>query len=293
MINLKRLSYFCQLSKIGSFTKAAHQIGIAQSALSISIKKLEQEVDLKLINRSEKNSLLTAEGQILYTAAQKLLLQAKQVELEIQEIKELTQGTIRLGLSAMMGSYFFPQVLTQFKQDYPGINIVLIDQGTNTLERMLINGELDLALVRAEQEEPQLRYAGIIEEEVVAGININHKYASKSSITLAQFCQQPLILFHQDYFLREAVNNYSHKHKLKLDIKVETNLIELQRSLVKNQVGITTCLAMMLKDDEEITAISFSPKIALKLGLAWKQSHYLSQASKKFIDYLKQAALIT
>ena len=291
-MNLKRLEYFCELTKIGSFTKAADKIGIAQSALSISIKKLEQELDLKLINRSEKNALLTAEGKILYASATKLLQQAQQVSLEIQEMKELSQGSIRLGVSAMMGSYYFPQVLTNFKQDYPGINIVLIDQGTTTLERMLINGELDLALVRAEHNDTQLRYVGIIQEEIVVGINTNHPLAKQKNITLEQFCQQPLVLFHEDYFLREAVSHYAKKHKLTLDIKVETNLIELQRSLVRNQVGITTCLAMILKDEKNISAISFSPKIKLKLGLAWKQSHYLSQASQKFISYLKQAEII-
>lgn len=291
-MNLKRLAYFCELSEIGSFTKAAHKIGIAQSALSISIKKLEQELDLKLINRSEKNTMLTSEGKILYASATKLLHHAKQVSLEVQEMKELTQGSIRLGVSAMMGSYYFPKVLTKFKQDFPGINIVLIDQGTTTLERMLINGELDLALVRAEHEDNQLRYAGLIREEVVVGISKNHPLAKQSDITLSQFCEQPLVLFHEDYFLREAVSLFAKKNNLALNIKVETNLIELQRSLVRNQVGLTTCLAMILKDENSIIALSFSPKIELTLGLAWKKSHYLSQASQKFINYLKEAKLI-
>jgi DNA-binding transcriptional LysR family regulator len=291
-MNLKRLAYFCELADIGSFTKAAGKIGIAQSALSISIKTLEQELGLKLINRSEKNAMLTSEGKILYASATKLLQQAKQVSLEIQEMKELTQGSIRLGVSAMMGSYYFPMVITKFKQDFPGINIIIVDQGTTTLERMLLNGELDLALVRADQEDNQLRYAGLIHEEVVVGINKNNPLANQTNITLAEFCEQPLVLFQEDYFLREAVSLFAKRNKLTLNIKVETNLIELQRSLVRNQVGITTCLAMILKEEKNISAISFSPKIKFTLGLAWKRSHYLSQASQKFISYLKEAKMI-
>jgi len=105
---------------------------------------------------------------------------------------------------------------------------------------------------------------------------------------LAEFCKQPLVLFHEDYFLREAVSQYSKKHQITLDIRMETNLIELLRSLVRNKVGITTCLSMILQDEPKITAVSFRPKIGLKLGLAWKQSHYLSNASKIFIGYLEQ-----
>ena len=287
-MNLKRLEYFCQLVKIGNFTKAADHIGIAQPALSISIQKLEQELGLKLINRAEKNALLTTEGKVLFESATKLLAQAKQIELELQEMKDLSRGSIRLGVSAMMGSYYLPKLLTAFKQQYPNIKITLFDQGTSTLEKMLLNGELDIALIRADQENQQLRYSGLIEDEIVAGMSTSHPLASSESLTLGQFCTQPLVLFHEDYFLREAVSQYSKAHQLSLDIRMETNLIELLRSLVRNKVGITTCLSMILRDEDDIIAIPFNPKIELKLGLAWKKSHYLSQASKTFIDYLEQ-----
>jgi len=125
-MNLKRLDYFCQLVSIGNYTRAAKQIGIAQPALSIAIQKLEKELGLKLINRAEKNALLTAEGKVLYESATKLLAQVKQVELELQEMKDLSRGSIQLGVSAMMGSYYFPKVLTAFKQEYPHITINLI-----------------------------------------------------------------------------------------------------------------------------------------------------------------------
>ena len=65
-MNLKRLEYFCQLAQLGNFTRTAEKIGIAQPALTIAIQKLEHEVGLKLINRAEKNALLTAEGEVLY-----------------------------------------------------------------------------------------------------------------------------------------------------------------------------------------------------------------------------------
>jgi len=74
-MNLKRLEYFCQLAVLGNFTRAAQAVGIAQPALTVAIQKLEQEVGLKLINRADKNSLLTAEGGVLYKLATQLLSQ--------------------------------------------------------------------------------------------------------------------------------------------------------------------------------------------------------------------------
>ncbi|MBL4765447.1 MAG: LysR family transcriptional regulator [Colwellia sp.] len=285
-MNLKRLEYFCQLAITGNFTRAANIIGIAQPALTITIQKLEQEVGLKLINRAEKNAILTTEGQVLYKLATQLLTQAKQVELELEELKDLERGTIRFGVSAMMGSYYFPKVLTAFKQEYPYIKIHLVDQGTAALEKMLLNSELDLALVRGDLENPQLRYTELIDEEIVAGMVKTHPLAKEKTLSLAQFCQQPLVLFHQGYFLREVVSQYAKKNHLALDIRMETNLIELQKSLVRNEVGITTCLSRILQDEQQMTSIPFEPKIEFKLSLAWKKSHYLSKASKAFVSYL-------
>ncbi|NQY89153.1 MAG: LysR family transcriptional regulator [Colwellia sp.] len=285
-MNLKRLEYFCQLAMTGNFTRAANIIGIAQPALTITIQKLEQEVGLKLINRAEKNAILTAEGQVLYKLATQLLTQAKQVELELEELKDLERGTIRFGVSAMMGSYYFPKVLTAFKQEYPYIKIHLVDQGTAALEKMLLNSELDLALVRGDLENPQLRYTELIDEEIVAGMVKTHPLAKEKTLSLAQFCQQPLVLFHQGYFLRDVVSQYSKKNHLALDIRMETNLIELQKSLVRNEVGITTCLSRILQDEQQMISIPFEPKIEFKLSLAWKKNHYLSKASKAFVSYL-------
>ena len=285
-MNLKRLEYFCQLAVLGNFTRAAQAVGIAQPALTVAIQKLEQEVGLKLINRADKNSLLTAEGGVLYKLATQLLSQAKQVELELEELKELERGTIRFGVSAMMGSYYFPKILTKFQQKYPKIKIHLVDQGTAALEKMLLNSELDLALVRGDLENLQLRYTELINEEVVAGMVSSHHLATEQTISLAQFCQQPLVLFHEGYFLREVVSQYAKKYHLSLDIRMETNLIELQKSLVRNEVGITTCLSRILENEKQITSTPFDPKIEFKLSLAWKKNHYLSKASKVFMTYL-------
>lgn len=285
-MNLKRLEYFCQLAVLGNFTRAAQAVGIAQPALTVAIQKLEQEVGLKLINRADKNSLLTAEGGVLYKLATQLLSQAKQVELELEELKELERGTIRFGVSSMMGSYYFPKILTKFQQKYPKIKIHLVDQGTAALEKMLLNSELDLALVRGDLENLQLRYTELINEEVVAGMVSSHHLATEQTISLAQFCQQPLVLFHEGYFLREAVSQYAKKYHLSLDIRMETNLIELQKSLVRNEVGITTCLSRILENEKQMTSTPFDPKIEFKLSLAWKKNHYLSKASKVFMTYL-------
>ena len=286
-MDLKRLHYFNQLAKTGNFTKAADQLGIAQSALSTSIKKLEQQLGLKLVNRTERQMSLTAEGQVLLRHAKIILEDVEQAEQELQELKGLASGVIKFGAPAMLASYFLPDALEQFKKAYPGIQINIHEAGTATLAQMLVNGELDLALIRGDREHEQIRQSLLAQDQIAACVPISHPFAKRSAITLDEFCQQPLVLFKNGYFLRETVNSYCQQNKLTPQVHFETNLPELLKSMVRRQVGIGTCLPILVADDPELKAIPFDPPIPLQLGIGWKSSHYLSTAAKAFVDFLQ------
>ncbi|KHD23955.1 LysR family transcriptional regulator [Vibrio caribbeanicus] len=286
-MDLKRLHYFNQLAKTGNFTKAADQLGIAQSALSTSIKKLEQQLGLKLVNRTERQMSLTAEGQVLLRHAKIILEDVEQAEKELQELKGLTSGVIKFGAPAMLASYFLPDALEQFKKAYPGIQINIHEAGTATLAQMLVNGELDLALIRGDREHEQIRQSLLAQDQIAACVPVSHPFAKRSAITLDEFCQQPLVLFKNGYFLRETVNSYCQQNKLTPQVHFETNLPELLKSMVRRQVGIGTCLPILVADDPELKAIPFDPPIPLQLGIGWKSSHYLSTAAKAFVDFLQ------
>lgn len=286
-MDFKRLQYFSQLAETGNFTKTADQLGIAQSALSTSIKKLEQQLGLKLINRTERQMSLTAEGQVLLRHAHKILEDVEQAEKELQELKGLSSGVINFGAPAMLASYYLPDALEQFKKAYPGIQINIHEAGTATLANMLVNGELDLALVRGDREHEQIRKSLLANDQIVACVPSDHPFAAQGSVTLDAFCKEPLVMFKNGYFLRETVNSYCQQHKLQPNIHFETNLPELLKSMVRRHVGIGTCLPVLVAEDNDLKAVPFDPPIPLQLGIGWKSSHYLSSAAKAFVTFLQ------
>ena len=287
-MDIKRLRYFCEIASTGNFTQAASRLGIAQPALSMAIKKLEEEVGLKLINRTERQMTLTADGQVLFKHANLILDAVQQAEHEIQDLKGIETGMIQFGASSMLSSYYLPSVLAAFKQRYPGVRINLIEAGTASLQQMLLDGKLDLALVRTDKAHEQIRCVELFEEEVLACVPSQHPLAQHKSITLEAFCKEPLVLFREGYFLREAVSRYAKDSQISLDIRFETNLIDLLKALVLSNVGISTGLSMILDEEEGLVAIPFQPRIPLPLGLGWKKSHYLSAASQTFSQYLQE-----
>lgn len=287
-MNINRLRYLSALAEVGNFTQAAAKLGIAQSALSMSIRKLEEETGLKLINRAERKMTLTADGEVLYKHAGLILECVHEAERELQELKGIETGVVQFGASSMLSSYYLPEVLTAFKARYPGVRVNLIEAGTASLQQMLLNGELDLALIRTDKASEQIRAVKLFDEEVVACVPRDHPFAGSRSISLEQFCQQPLVLFREGYFLREAVSQHSRQSGQALDIRFETNLVGLLKSLVTNGVGISTGLSMILDREEELVAVPFDPPIPLHLGLGWKSSHYLSKASRAFLEFIQQ-----
>lgn len=287
-MDLKRLKYFCSLAKIGNFTHTATHLGIAQPALSMAIKKLEDEVGLKLVNRAERQMTLTSDGEVLLRHAQQILESVNQAELEIQELKGIETGTIQFGASSMLSSYYLPTVLAKFKQRYPKVHINLIEAGTASLQQMLLEGVLDLALVRSDRPHDQIRCVELFEEEVVACVPLDHPLSQQTSIKMADFCQQPLVLFREGYFLRESVSQYSKQQHIELDLRFETNLIDLLKAMVINEVGISTGLSRIISKDDQLVTLPFEPKIPLHIGIGWKKSHYLSKASRAFVDFMQQ-----
>jgi len=287
-MDIKRLRYFCALAKIGNFTHTATHLGIAQPALSMAIKKLEEEVELKLVNRAERKMTLTSDGKVLLRHAQRILQTVGDAELELQELKGFDTGTIQFGASSMLSSYYLPKLLAQFKRRYPKVRINLIEAGTASLQQMLLEGQLDVALVRLNPSHEQIRSVELFREELVACLPDSHPLANHHSITLDTFCREPLTMFREGYFLREAVSKFSKQHHIKLDIRFETNLIELLKSMVSSGVGISTVLSGIIRPEDNLKAIPFDPKIPLHIGLGWKRNHYLSKASRAFVDFMQE-----
>lgn len=285
--SLNRLKYFNDLAITGSFSKSAQRLGIAQPALSIAIRKLEEETDLKLVNRAEKTMTLTSDGKVMLKHVRTLLAQLNEASRELTELQGLETGEINIGASAMLSTYYLPQWLIPFKKKYPGIRIRMIHAGTRDLERMVIDGELDLALLQSAVENPAIRYRAQIKEEVVACLPVHHYLAERDAISIQEFCKQPLVLFRKGYFLRDSIEKHAKEAGLALNLQFETNLVDLMKQLVREEIGISTSLEMIVREEASLCTRPFDPAISLDLSWAWKKNHYLSKASQALLGFFE------
>ncbi|MBM6549532.1 LysR substrate-binding domain-containing protein [Marinomonas ostreistagni] len=285
-MEIKPLKYFLCVADHLSFTRASQQLHIAQPAISMAIKKLEQEFGVALFHRYERKISLTDEGKVLQAHARRLMTVADETQTAMNELHDLSSGEVRVGIPSMLGSYYFPPILMAFKHRYPRLSLQVIEGGTWKLQQMLEAGEIDLSVIVAENPVDHLGSHALLKEQMMVTINQDHPFAKQSSVTPEQFFQQELVMFKEGYFHRKVIDRLAKQQHLIPNIGFETNLIPLIKSIVKQGFGVSTLLNMVIDDSDGLVTRPFSEPIWLDLNIAWRKDSYLSKANQTFLNFL-------
>lgn len=289
-MDLRKLTIFRAVARHASFTRAAEQLHMAQPAVSIAVRKLEQELDLLLFHRQDKGIALTAEGKALLRHADRILDDVREAQLEMDELRGLRKGEVRIGIPSMLGSYYFPEILMAFKQRYPDLNLSVVEAGTRDIQQQIDAGELDMGIIVRDQLPDDLEAKVFLQAEMVACVPREHPFALHPRVSFDAFFAEQLVLFKQGYFHREFIERLARQSGNSMQVAFETNLIPLIRRIVHKGFGITTFLRMVVDDDPLLCACSFEQPVWLDLCIAWKRGAYLSHADRRFVEFLLQHA---
>ncbi|WGV99149.1 LysR family transcriptional regulator [Vibrio sp. YMD68] len=284
----RHLKHFVKVAELGHFTMAAKALHIAQPALSISIKKFEQQLGVVLFKRQDRKVELTHEGKVLLDHAKRILQQLDDAKLAMDELIGLEKGEVRLGAPSMMGSYFFPDILMAFKSHYPNLKLTLVDAGTQSIRKMLLDGELDIGVIVNNDIPEDLDTDYLVTGEMVAVVSETHPLAQNSSMSYSEFFQHELVMFKPGYFHREFIDRVSIENQFTPQFSFETNLIPMILNIVKREFAITALLKLVTDNEQGVVGIPFEEPVKIDLALAWRKDGYQSKADRTFIDFVKQ-----
>lgn len=286
-MDVRQLKFFLGVAACESFTRAAEQLHIAQPALSIAIKKLEEELDVLLFNRRDRKISLTAEGEALLLHAQGILQGVSNAKQEIADLRGLLKGEVRVGLTPMLSSFFFPRIIASFKQRHPGLRISISGDSAWSIQRKIESGELDIGVIAGDVPKG-LDSHHLLREEIVACVYPSHPFAGRKKVALRELLGEPLLNYQEGYHLRELIDMLCAREGITPAVVAESNLFSLIRSLVKEKLGLAFFLKMVVARDAEVAAISSDPPLFMDLYIAWKKNSYLSRANRAFVDFLIQ-----
>ena len=286
-MDVRQLKFFVKVATCESFTKAAEQLHIAQPALSIAIRKLEDELEVLLFNRRDRKISLTAEGEALLLHAQGILQGISAAKQEIADLRGLLKGEVRVGLTPMLSSFFFPRIISSFKQCHPGLKIAISGDSAWSIQRKIASGELDVGVIAGAVPEG-LDSHHLLREEIVACVDPGHPFAGRKKVPLRALLGEPLIHYQEGYHLRELIDELCAREGITPAVVAESNLFSLIRSLVKEKLGLAFFLRMVVARDAEVASLSCEPPLFMDLHIAWKKNAHLSRANRAFVDFLIQ-----
>ena len=191
-MELRTLRAFVEVVRQGGFSQAAKVIFATQSTVSKAVKQLEDELGVPLLDRIGHRSTLTAAGDVVYRRALRMLAERDDLIAELDELRGLKRGTLRLGLPPVGSSTLFAPLFAIYRSRYPGIDIRLVEYGSGRLEEILLSGDIDLAASLLPVSD-DFEWQDVHSEPLMVLLPSDHPLARKKSTDLASLKDLPFI----------------------------------------------------------------------------------------------------
>jgi DNA-binding transcriptional LysR family regulator len=207
-MQMQQLAYFVAVAEARHFTRAAARMGVAQPSLSQQVRALERDLGSALVQRTRGDITLTDAGEALLPIARRILADAETARREILEVAELGRGRVRLGATPSLCTGLLPAMLAAFRDDHPGVELIIHESGSRDLQQELAEGALDLALVIDARlgDDERLHIVPLITEDLVVISPLDRaRPVEGDRITIRELEGQPLVMFRAGYDLRETV----------------------------------------------------------------------------------------
>ena len=192
-MNLEQLRSFVEVAEVGTFTRAAERLHLAQPSLSRQISALEQDLGSPLFHRGRGGSLLTAAGEALHARARELFAVEQSAEAELRALRGLDGGELRVGASTTVATYLLFPYLARFREANPRVALRVASANTRSIARALLERRLDVALVEGPVRHSRLDVVPWRADELVVIMPPAHRLARKRSIQLRELASEPLI----------------------------------------------------------------------------------------------------
>ena len=299
-MTLTELRYIVAVAQKKHFGQAAQACFVSQPTLSIAIKKLEQELDIKLFERSSKNEIrITDIGQRIVEQAQKVLRETQVINEISQQGKDPLSGTFRLGAIYTIGPYLLPDLIPRLNQSAPNLTLIIEENFTANLSQALKQGELDAIIISYPFDEPGIETSPLYEEPFVVALHNHHEWERKEQIKVNDLVGQDLMLLGAGHCFRDQVLQACPKcmsENTELTRTLEGSSLETIRHMVAAGTGITVlpCTSMLhSQHNQQLIKIKpfASPEPSRVVALAWRKHFPRQQAIQTVIENIRLCRL--
>ena len=294
-MNEKHMQYVLTVLKEGSFTNAAKKLYVSQPSLSQIIKTVESNLGAPIFNRSTDPITLTPAGQLYVEAARQVTTISTNLVKQVEELSNEEFGKIRLGISVQRGMELLPELYPRFKKRFPHVEIELHEQGSATMEKSVLEGEVGIALLTTFPKHADLYYDLIQEEELVLIVNRDCALAKRirpgTPIDILEAKDETFVSSRPGHSVRSIQDALFITRDMKPKIDLETISIEIGKNVVASSPVVMACPDAYVDTSNSAESPYFSYPI---LGVenprhfyaCYRKDMYLTKYMKGFLEVL-------
>lgn len=288
-MEMQQLRYVVAVSRAGNFSRAAAQCHVSQPSLSQQILKLEEELGERLFDRTKREAKLTPHGDAFLPRAVKILEEVDAAKREASDAHGLLRGRLIVGVLPTIAPYLLPELLTDFVEKFPGVEIVVHEDTTARLLKLAQAYEIDFALASRPIQDQRMEVKHLFTEELRLALPPGHRLARKRTVCLADIEKEPFIVMKEGHCLGDQVLNFCERRDLKPTINFRSAQLETIQALVRSGVGISLVPAMATrserKDLPEYRSLP-APKPERKIVAVWPKQRPPGRAANEFLKQI-------
>lgn len=291
-VSLRQLRIFVTVAQANSFSRAGEIIGLSQSAISHSVKELERQCGVRLLDRTTREVVMTEAGQQLAGRLERLLDELSSTLRDAGRVGQQLTGTVRVAASQTISAHLIPQCIAQCNRDYPEIDFVLHDRPQQWVLESIRQGEVDFGIVIDPGPVTDLQCEAVLSEPFLLLCREDHPFSQLDQVPWQSLQGKPLVL--QDYASgsRPLIDAALLQHRIEANIVQEIGHPATLFPMVEAGIGISVlpALALPLPQGCHLTVKPLTPLIDRRLMLARRKKRSLSGAAQAIWEVVRAQA---
>jgi LysR family transcriptional regulator, transcriptional activator of the cysJI operon len=290
-MHLETLKVFCDVVETRSFSAAASQNFVTQSAVSQQIRALEDRYGRRLLERTRGNVQLTPAGEILYQVSKEIVQRYQDMEARLQALTKVVAGTVRVATVHSIGLYELSAQIKRYLKAFPQVHLHLEYSRSSKIYEDALKGNIDIGVVAYPTRRPGISLLPFRQDRLVLVCPPAHALARHRQVSIRKLAGEPLVGYERDIPTRKETDRLLRRYDVEARYVMELDNVETIKRVVEIGTGLAILPEPAVRPEvkgKSLVAVHFSEEIPLRpLGIIHRHGKHFSPAAEKFIEFLR------
>jgi len=291
-MNFNQLLAFYEVGRQRSFTRAARNLAISQPAVTRRILEMERAHNVKLLERTSRNVVLTGPGQMLMSYVERMVALVEEAEISLESMAGLKTGRIEIGASRPAASAYLSAISVAFKKRFPGVVPAIHVENSQWIYEQVLAFRLDLGIIGMKPRHPDLIVSPFFDEALVLVVPPTHAWAKRKSFKLEELTGQSLVMREKGSGTRELIDSALEKSAAKPVIAMEIGSNEAIKRAVEGNIGLAFFPPSVVDAEikqGEMKALKISDaRLELSFNVVYHQEKRSSPLIRAFLEVIRE-----